>query len=596
MVAEERALGPAEREGGLAGDELREPRVHPRRRAPVAAAQVTDRRGLARHHRRPLGLPARDPRLCARGWAPAQRTCVQRHHVRPAHPPAALALTGQPRHPHGDDRHVDGELGERPSQRVRVDGELFTWAYVVGPQPLRDEPTLDLAVGIDQHDGPVHPPILAHPATAVTPDHRGFGAHDEPTTSPDRVGAVTTCDRALLLPERGAEPTVKVAHLVPTLHSDGPEIGLVDLAGVARQADIDMIVIALSVSSDAAEVGALRRAGVPVAELDLFPWDPRAVPRTAKLLREQHVEIVHTHLPQADVVGAAAAARNRIPAVSTLHRIHNEPADRVDRLKRSAKILARQRFMTRTIAISQVQREWYRSLAGPETDVLLVPNGVVDPGVPDDATRARRRAALEVDDHDVVALSTAPMRRDQGHELLLDAVEALPDDLPLVLALAGEGPLRPWLESRVAATDALADRVRFTHRHREPAELLAAADLFVHTASAAALPTAVLRAMAMELPTIATRVGGIPEVITSDTGILVALDPAAVARALTTLTDDPARREKLGAGARARFLAEYDARAWARRLHDVYQSALDTWTSRTNASTAASGSGHTARS
>ncbi len=386
---------------------------------------------------------------------------------------------------------------------------------------------------------------------------------------------------------------MKVAHLVPTLHSDGPEIGLVDLAKVARQADIDMIVVALSASTDAAEVSALRRAGVPVAELDLFPWDPRAVARTAKLLREQRVEIAHTHLPQADVVGAAAAARNRIPAVSTLHRVHNEPADRVDRLKRSAKILARQRFMTRTIAISQVQREWYRSLAGPETDVLLVPNGVVDPGAPDPAMRARRRAALEVADTDVVALSTAPMRRDQGHELLLDAVEALPDDLPLVVALAGEGPLRPWLESRVAATDALADRVRFTHRHREPAELLAAADLFVHTARAAALPTALLRAMAMGLPTVATRVGGIPEVITSDTGILVALDPDAVARALTALTDDPTRRGKLGAGARARFLAEYDARAWARRLHDVYQSALDSWASRTKASTA---TGQTARS
>jgi glycosyltransferase involved in cell wall biosynthesis len=387
---------------------------------------------------------------------------------------------------------------------------------------------------------------------------------------------------------------VKVAHLIPTLHADGPEIGLLDLAEVAHQADIDMIVIALSVSSDAAEVSALRRVGVPVAELDLFPWDPRAVARTAKLLREQGVEIVHTHLPQADVVGAAAAARDRIPAVSTLHRIHNEPADRIDRLKRSAKILARQRFMTRTIAISQVQREWYRSLAGPETDVLLVPNGVVDPGVPDAALRARRRAALDLDDHDVVALSTAPMRRDQGHELLLDAVEALPDDLPLVVALAGEGPLRPWLESRVAATDALADRVRFTHRHREPAELLAAADLLVHTASAPGLPTAVLRAMAMGVPTVATRVAGIPEVVTSNAGMLVALDPGAVARALTTLTDDPARRDKLGAGARARFLVKYDARAWARRLHEVYQSALDTWASRANASTAASGSGHTA--
>jgi glycosyltransferase involved in cell wall biosynthesis len=252
--------------------------------------------------------------------------------------------------------------------------------------------------------------------------------------------------------------------------------------------------------------------------------------------------------------------------------------------------------MTRTIAISKVQREWYRSLAGPETDVLLVPNGVVDPGVPDEALRARRRAALEVVPDDVVALSTAPMRRDQGHELLLDAVEALPDDLPLVVALAGEGPLRPWLESRVAATDALADRVRFTHRHREPTELLAAADLVVHTARAAAMPTGLLRAMAMGLPTVATRVGGIPEVVTADTGLLVALDPAAVARALTALTDDPVRRDKLGAGARARFLTEYDARAWARRLHDVYQSALDSWSNKTNASTGRSAARQTARS
>ena len=385
---------------------------------------------------------------------------------------------------------------------------------------------------------------------------------------------------------------MKVAHLVPTLHADGPEIGLVDLAGAARQAGIDMLVVALSVSSDAVEVGALRRAGVPVAELDLFPWDPRAVARTAKLLRDQRVELVHTHMPQADVVGAAAAARNRIPAVSTLHRIHNEPADRVDRLKRSAKILARQRFMTRTIAISQVQREWYRGLAGPDMEVLLVPNGVADPGTPDPGVRDRRRAALEVADGDVLALSTAPMRRDQGHELLLDAVEALPDDLPLVVALGGDGPLRPWLESRVAATESLAGRVQFVHRQREPAELLAAADVVLHTARGGALPTSLLRAMGMGLPTIATRVGGVPEVITPGTGLLVALDARAIAGALTALTDDGERRRQLGAAARERFVADYEAGVWARRLHDVYAGALEAG-NRTNTSTAGAGAGKT---
>jgi glycosyltransferase involved in cell wall biosynthesis len=366
---------------------------------------------------------------------------------------------------------------------------------------------------------------------------------------------------------------VKVAHLVPTLNSDGPEIGLVDLAAVAREADIEMLVMSLHTSADNGQVTALRRAGVPVAELGMFPLDPRGVMRVAKLMRDQRVELVHTHLPPADVVGAAAALRNRIPAVSTLHRIENLPADRVDRLKRSAKILARQRFMTRTIAISRVQLEWYRGLAGPDTDVQLVPNGVADPGMPDTALRARRRALLEVTDTDVVALSTAPMRRDQGHELLLDAVEGLPDDLPLVVALSADGPLRPWLESRVAASESLAERVRFVHR-REPQELLPAADVVVHTARTGALPTSLLRAMAIGLPTIATRVGGVPEVITSATGVLVALDPDAIAHALTTLTDDAPRRARLGAAARERYLAEYEAGHWARRLHDVYTAAL----------------------
>lgn len=367
---------------------------------------------------------------------------------------------------------------------------------------------------------------------------------------------------------------MKIAHLVPTLHPGGPEIGLVDLATAAKEADFELVVIALATTSDTSQVSALRRLGVPVAELGLAPWDPRAVPRIARLLRVRGVDIVHTHLPPADVVGAAAAVRNRMPAVSTLHWVENLPADRLDRLRRSAKILARQRFMTRTIAISHAQCEWYRSLVGSERHLQVVPNGVADPGITDPTARARRRAMLEIGDADVLALNLAPMRRGQGHELLLDAVEELPDGLPLVVALAGDGPLRPWLESRVSASDALAEHVRFAHRHHEPVELLAAADLLVHTPSSGALPTALLRAMAAGLPAIATRVGGVPEIITSATGVLVSLDAAPIADALVRLAEDTARREAMGAAARERFLAEYEAVGWARRLKKVYESLL----------------------
>jgi glycosyltransferase involved in cell wall biosynthesis len=367
---------------------------------------------------------------------------------------------------------------------------------------------------------------------------------------------------------------VKIAHLVPTLHPGGPEIGLVDLAGAAKEAEFELAVIALASTSDTSQLSALRRLGVPVAELGMAPWDPRAVLRTARLLREIGADIVHTHLPPADVVGASAAVRNRIPAVSTLHWVESLPADRVDRLRRSAKILARQRFMTRTIAISHVQCEWYRSLVGSEQHLQVVPNGVTDPGIPDPTARARRRAALEVEADEVLTLNVAPMRRGQGHELLLDAVEELPDGLPLVVALAGDGPLRPWLESRVSASDTLTEHVRFLHRHHDPVELLAAADLTLHTAGSGALPTALLRAMAAGLPAIATRVGGVPEIVTKATGILVALDARPIADALVTLTENTGRREEMGAAARERFLAEYEAVGWARRLKKVYESVL----------------------
>jgi glycosyltransferase involved in cell wall biosynthesis len=374
---------------------------------------------------------------------------------------------------------------------------------------------------------------------------------------------------------------VKIAHLVPTLHPNGPEIGLVDLAGAAREADLELVVVALAATSDTTHVSALRRLGVPVVELGLARWDPRSVSRTAAQLRAHGAQLVHTHLPPADVVGAAAAVRNRVPAVSTLHRIENMPADRGDRLKRTARILARQRFMARTIAISQVQLEWYRGLTGSGRNLVVVPNGVADPGAPDEATRRARRAALDIADHEVLVVSSAPMRRGEGHELLLDAVAALPDKLQLAVALAGDGPLRPWLESRVDRNGDLAARVRFVHRHQEPASLLAAADLVVHTARSGAAPTALLRAMAAGVPVVATRVGGIPEIVTPATGVLVPMSAPALVDALVGLTEDDERRGRMAAAARARFLAEYDAVGWARRLRAVYDDVLARAPSRT---------------
>lgn len=361
---------------------------------------------------------------------------------------------------------------------------------------------------------------------------------------------------------------MRVAHLVDTLHPADGEYGLSALAGAAAGAGLELVVIALTGSEDR-RAEALRAAGAVVVEEGLAPWDPRAVPALLDTLREHRAELVHTHAPNADVVGAAAGTRLRIPVFSTLHRIEEEPAGRLDRLRRAAKTTARARFVTRTIAVSRLQVDWYRRVAGSAHGLVVLPDGVTDPApLPD---RARTRAALQVGADDVLVVSAAPMRRGKGQDLLLDAVAALPEDLGVRVVLTGDGPLRPWLEARVGREEELTGRVTFRPLP-DPAALLQAADLQVHVTRTDVMPTAAVRGLAAGIPAVTSRTGGLPEIVTRETGRTVPLDADAVAEAVAELAADPGLRGRLGEAARARYLDRFEAGGWAERLCELYAS------------------------
>jgi glycosyltransferase involved in cell wall biosynthesis len=374
---------------------------------------------------------------------------------------------------------------------------------------------------------------------------------------------------------------VKVAHLVTSFAgdpglTDRPGDELVDLVSVAGETGVETVVVVLGSSGDRWDVARLRRLGVPVVELGLAPWDPRAVPQTVRALREHGVELVHAHRRQADVVGALASRRMSVPMVSTLYSVENLPINGADRLRRTAKILLRRRVAARTIAISHLQRERYRRFSGTDRGLVVVPNGVLDPVPLRAVERERVRRARSVDPDGLLAVSAAPMSRGQGQDLLLDSVAAVPASVPLTVVLVGDGPLRPWLVSRVEADDVLSARVRFEPRdpHDDGREIIGAADLFLHTTRSAALPLPLLRAAGLGVPAIASHVGGVPEIVGRATGVLVPLDADAIADAVVRLGSDAELRARLGAGARRRFLANFEAHGWAVRLRGVYDEAL----------------------
>jgi len=370
-------------------------------------------------------------------------------------------------------------------------------------------------------------------------------------------------------------PPLRVAHLIHSLGPGGAESVLVELAEAADRVGLELVVVGLSPVPDPVHARNLRRLGVPVVELGLGRWDLRAVPRTVTALREHRPHLVHTHLKHADLVGAAASRWLGLPLVSTLHVIENAPVGRIDRGKRAAGLLARRRFAACTIAVSGSQRTWYRQLSGSDHDLVVLPNGVTDPGPPQATVRARLREEIGVPANGLLGVSASLMRPEKGHDLLLDAIALLPLEPRLIVALAGDGPLRSRLETRARSDPALRNRVRFLGYRDDVPALLGAADLVLHTSRADALPTTLMHALAVGVPPVATEVGGIPDIVTAETGVLVSTQPRAIAAAVRRLAGDADLRARLGSAGRARFLERFESVGWARRLRGIYDSVLD---------------------
>ena len=191
--------------------------------------------------------------------------------------------------------------------------------------------------------------------------------------------------------------------------------------------------------------------------------------------------------------------------------------------------------------------------------------------------RARVRRARGVADDGLLAVSAAPMRRGQGHDLLLDAVAAVPASVPLTVVLVGDGPLRPWLVSRVEADEVLAARVHFEphdaarpgprgHRRRRRVP----AHQPLGRAAAAADPGARARGAVRRLAR--RRRPGDRDARHGRCSCRWLADP--IADAVVRLAGDPDLRARLGKAARGRFLANFEARGWAVRLRGVYDEVL----------------------
>jgi glycosyltransferase involved in cell wall biosynthesis len=361
---------------------------------------------------------------------------------------------------------------------------------------------------------------------------------------------------------------IRVLHVVEALGLGGLERVVASLVRHAS-AGVRTEVLAL------ADGGPLQReieaAGARVRRLALRDYYPGSVLRAARAVRAAQPDVLHTHGHFAGTAGRLAA---RFAGVRTfVHHLHTSDTTLRPRHRRLERLLGRgtRRILCCSAAVA---RHALEDLGLPADRIVVVRNGI-DPAPP--VTPEQARALLPREVVAPIVGCVGGLSPHKGQAVLLRAFATLPaSGSGPSLVLAGDGPERPDLEA-LARDLAIAPRVHFLGlRHDARALLPAFALLAAPSVGREGLGLSVLEGMDAGLPVVASRTGGLPELIEEGvTGHLVPEgDPQALAAAIASLLDDPRRARGWGEAGRRRVERDFRAAAMTRRVEAEYDAAL----------------------
>jgi len=323
-------------------------------------------------------------------------------------------------------------------------------------------------------------------------------------------------------------------------------------------------------------------AGIPVVRLEhlaaeISPAeDVRGVRELAGLLAGRF-DVVHTHSAKAGAIGRLAARRVGLPAVHTMHGFPFH--DFQSRLRRAAYIGAERRLGRITdvfLAVgSTVAADAIRLGLVEPARVRVVPSSV-DTTIPVASPRARTEARqlLGLPPEATVVGTVGRVDYQKAPELFVEAARRL-GRADVQFVWVGSGTL---LDStrRLVRELGLADRVRFVGERRDVPLLLPAFDLFAMSSRYEGIPCALVEAMLAGVPTVATAVNGVPEVvIPGQTGLLArAGDPGSLATVIGYALDRPDQLRRWAAAARELVVSRWAPAELAAVLEPAYADAI----------------------
>ncbi len=363
---------------------------------------------------------------------------------------------------------------------------------------------------------------------------------------------------------------LRVAYVIKSMRVGGSQTHLTQVLRFLDRRRFDPVLYCLS--GEGVLLDTVRSLGVPViTPAGHLGFKGTAfltrVAALARVLHQQRADIVHNYLLRANLVGAVSARLARVPVVVCSKRGCHE---RRGLALVSAKI--GNRLADRVSVNAEAVREFVHANEGcPRHKMVVIPSGI-DTGrfrsLPDADFRAR--FGLPADKLIVGAVTR--MRVVKGVEEFIRGMGLLRDRRPDVHAvMVGEVLLDEKLGNLVRALR-LENHLTLLGARSDMPEVYSTFDVFVLSSHGEGMSNALLEAMAMEKPVVATDVGGTGEVVRHwQSGLLVpAKDPPALAAAINEVLAEPARAREMGRRGRRIVEENFSAQAMVRQMERLY--------------------------
>ncbi|MBY0246077.1 MAG: glycosyltransferase family 4 protein [Nitrospiraceae bacterium] len=302
-------------------------------------------------------------------------------------------------------------------------------------------------------------------------------------------------------------------------------------------------------------------------------YDFRMIRQVLDLVKACQIDIVHAHEVKSDVIAYLMARFHPVPIVTTLHGwIGNDLKHRLF-VKLDKRVV---RKFDRVIAVSrQIERELL-DVGVPRAKLHMLHNAIVLERYQRTGRRGLLAEIIGCPIDGPVIASLGRLSAEKGHANLIDAMDrVIRRGHKGSLVLIGDGPERPKLMQQIEMLG-LQKVVHMPGYIQEPQRLLEEIDLIVLPSHTEGLPNAALEALLMEVPVLATEVGGTPEVITDgETGRLVpARSPEKLAEGIQEFLASPESWKRMASRGKDMVKMNFDFRARTRKLEAIYDDMM----------------------